>query len=181
VDDNTLEARFPLQNAGLYLGAVQLGNGQVLTLAPLSLPYSPEFEPRSDPQQGVNTLRDIARITGGVERSAWDDVFSPARLRSRQVRDLVIPLTMAVLLLHLVEIAGRRLHWFDEAAARLKTLRVPAIPRLRPRLRPERVPAAAPAASAPQTAAPEMPPRPPVAVGSALSRAKNKARGRMGH
>jgi hypothetical protein len=178
VDDNTLEARFPLQNAGLYLGAVQLGNGQVLTLSPLSLPYSPEFEPRSDPQQGVNTLHDIARITGGVERTAWDDVFSPARLRSRQVRDLVIPLALAVLLLHLVEIAGRRLQWFDVAAARLKTLRVPAIPRLRPRLRPEGAPAAA---SAPPTAAPEMAPRPPIAAGSALSRAKKKARGRMGH
>ena len=37
------------ERAGLYLGAVQLGTGGVLSLAPLSLPYSPEFEPRHDP------------------------------------------------------------------------------------------------------------------------------------
>jgi hypothetical protein len=85
-------------------GAVQLGTNAVLPLAPLSLPYSPEFEPRSDLDEGRKTLREIARITGGVERTTWDDVFTSTRVRNRQVRDLVMPLTLMLLVLHVVEI-----------------------------------------------------------------------------
>jgi hypothetical protein len=175
VDDNTLEARFPIWNAGLYLGAVQLGNGKVLPLAPLSLPYSPEFEPRTDPEEGMKTLREMARLTGGVERTAWDDVFSANRSRHRQVRDLVMPLTLALLILHVIEIAARRLLWFSAVTARLKAVRLPRL--ARPRRRRVTVPAAV---SAPDT-------RPPIPSGlappaprtSALERAKSKARGRM--
>src|SRR6185295_9991348 len=83
VSDDTLEARFPVHKAGMYLGAVQLGTGTVLPLAPLSLPYSPEFEPRQDPDEGKKTLQEIARVTGGAERTAWDDVFDASRLRNR--------------------------------------------------------------------------------------------------
>ncbi len=83
VGEDTLEARFPVQRAGLYLGAVQLGTGRVLPLSPLSLPYSPEFEPRVDPREGQQALTGLARVTGGVERTTWDDVFDASRLRER--------------------------------------------------------------------------------------------------
>jgi len=89
VDEDTLEARFPVQKSGLYLGAVQLG-GHVLPLAPLSLPYSPEFEPRPDPQEGRRTLREMARVTGGIERTAWDDVFDPSGVRTLNSSDLTV-------------------------------------------------------------------------------------------
>ena len=46
VGEDTLEARFPMQKPGVYLGAVRLANGGVLPLAPIMLPCSPEFEPR---------------------------------------------------------------------------------------------------------------------------------------
>ena len=84
----------------MYLGAVRLGTGAVLPLAPLSLPYSPEFEPRIDSKEGHKTLSQVARVTGGIERTVWDDVFDASRLRNRQIRDLVIPLALMVLLLH---------------------------------------------------------------------------------
>ncbi len=175
VDDDTLEARFPIGNAGLYVGAVQLGNGTVLPLAPLSLPYSPEFEPRPDPQEGMKTLREIARVTGGVERSTWDDVFSANRLRNRQVRDLVLPLTLALLILHVIEIAGRRLLWFDALTARLIEIRLPRLVRWRRR----RASGTAPVPVSPVvTKAPA--PSPPPNATSALERAKTRARGRMG-
>jgi Mg-chelatase subunit ChlD/uncharacterized membrane protein len=125
VNDDTLEARFPVHATGVYLGAVDIGGGKVLPLAPLSLPYSPEFEPREDPNAGAKTLAEMARITGGIERTAWDDVFNASRLRDRQVRDLVIPLTLALLLLHVTEIAGRRLLWFAAVQARLRGIRLP--------------------------------------------------------
>ena len=125
IGEDTLEARFPLQKAGLYLGAVQLGTGTVLPLAPLSLPYSPEFEPRTDPEEGKKTLQEIARVTGGAERTTWDDVFSARLLRNRQVKDLVIPLALMLLLLHMTEIAGRRLLWFQAARRWLNSLKMP--------------------------------------------------------
>jgi Mg-chelatase subunit ChlD len=176
VGEDTLEARFPVQKAGMYLGAVQLGTGAVLPLAPLGLPYSPEFEPRPDPEEGRRTLLEIARVTGGVERTAWDDAFSASPLRNRQVRDLVIPLTLMLLVLHVAEIAGRRLLLFAAAREWLRTVKFPRLPLARPRLRPavvtpdrERAPSGEAARAVPQKPAT-----------SPLARAKAKARDRMG-
>lgn len=170
VGEDTLEARFPIQNAGIYLGAVDIGGGNVLPLAPLTLPYSPEFEPRQDPAEGQKTLGEIARVTGGIERTSWDNVFSASRLRDLQVRDLVIPLALLLLLLHVAEIAGRRLLLFAAADSRLQALRLPEMPRWR---RP-----------APRPAAPDSPPStpasaPPKPAESPLTRAKAKARDRI--
>ena len=173
VGADTLEARFPLQKAGMYLGAVQLGTNAVLPLAPLSLPYSPEFEPRSDLDEGRKTLREIARITGGVERTTWDDVFTSTRVRNRQVRDLVMPLTLMLLVLHVVEIGGRRLLLFAAARGWLGTIK---FPRLRP-ARPRPQAASPDRPSAPPAGTP--PAAPPKPATSPLARAKARARNRM--
>ena len=53
------------------------GNRDVLPLAPLSLPYSPEFEPRPDPEEGRKTLTRSRASPAGIERTTWDDVFRP--------------------------------------------------------------------------------------------------------
>ena len=182
IDDDTLEARFPVQKAGLYLGAVQLGNGQVLPLAPLTLPYSPEFEPRIDPDEGIKTLREIARLTGGTERTAWEGVFGAAGLRHRQVRDLVIPLAIALQLLHVIEIAGRRLLAFAAADAWLGRLRLPRLARRRKRAGSEdpAYKSEDPARKTPDPSRTIDPAPPPAPATSPLSRAKSKARSRMG-
>ena len=125
VSDDQLEARFPVHRAGLYLGAVQLGSGVVLPLAPLSLPYSPEFEPRQDVEEGRKTLLELAHVTGGIERTTWDDVFASGRMWNRRVRDAIIPLTLALLLLHVLEIGGRRLLLFAAIHERLRAVRPP--------------------------------------------------------
>jgi Mg-chelatase subunit ChlD len=125
--EDTLEARFPVQKTGIYLGAVDVGGGKALPLAPLSLPYSPEFEPRVDPLEGAKTLAEMARVTAGAERTAWDDVFNASRLRDRQVRDLILPLVLMLLLLHVGEIAGRRLLLFAAAQAKLRGVRLPPV------------------------------------------------------
>jgi Mg-chelatase subunit ChlD len=173
VSADTLEARFPVQKAGMYLGAVQLGTGAVLPLAPLSLPYSPEFEPRPDPDEGRRTLREVARLTGGVERATWDDVFRSIHLRNHQVRDLVMPLTLMLLILHVAEIGGRRLLLFAAAREWLRAVRFPRLRPARPR------PAAAPdRARAPSVETPRV--APPKPATSPLARAKARARDRMG-
>jgi len=180
VGEDTLEARFPVQKAGVYLGAVRLGTGAVLPLAPLTLPYSPEFEPRVDTKEGHNTLSQIARVTGGIERTVWDDVFDASRLRNRQIRDLVVPLALLVLLLHVTEIAGRRLLLFAAAHGWLRGVRLPrwswrrspSIPSAAPPSGPA-APAATPAAVSPRAPTPAQP------VAGALSRAKAKSRDRL--
>jgi len=174
--EDTLEGRFPIQKDGIYLGAVEIGQGKVLPLAPLSLPYSPEFEPRLDPDEGKKTLAEIARVTGGIERTAWDDVFNASRLRDRQVRDLVLPLALALLLLHVMEIAGRRLLLFAAANSRLQNVRMPSLKRP-VRIAPPRAARPAPEAESaqPKAAAPQ-PQQPAV---SPLTRAKARARDRI--
>jgi hypothetical protein len=182
VNDDMLEGRFPLQNAGLYLGAVQLGHGSPLPLAPLTLPYSPEFEPRANPEEGVQTLREIARVTGGVERTAWDGVFRASRLWSRQVRDLVLPLTLLLLTLHVIEIAGRRLLLFAAARERLRAVPVPRVRWRRPRAQPASGGQPTSEAAPARTDAPREMPQPArrEPAESPLARAKQKARRRMG-
>lgn len=194
IGEDILEARFPLQRAGTYVGAVRLPTGEALPLAPLSLPYSPEFEPRPDAEEGRRTLREMARVTGGVERTTWNDVYSAAQLRDRQLRDLVLPLALLVLIAHVAEIGGRRLLLFPAIAAWVRGLRLPRWRRAgrwtgtrvpsspAPASSPALAPAAAAAAVTAITAAPgATSSAPPLASPreSALSRAKSKAKNRV--
>jgi Mg-chelatase subunit ChlD len=179
VGEDALEARFPLQSSGIYLGAVRLGTGEVLPLPPLTLPYSPEFEPRSDPGEGRAALAEMARLTGGAERTTWDDVFRASGSRDRQMRDLVIPLTAILLALHLLEIGGRRLLLFAAIRGWMQTLAIPR-PRIAWMRRPgAAVPASRSAQSDPSPPPAPPPPAPPQPIASPLARAKAKARSRM--
>jgi Mg-chelatase subunit ChlD len=196
VGEDVLEARFPLQRSGIYLGAVQLGTGDVLALPPLSLPYSPEFEPRPDPGEGRATLAELARLTGGTERTTWDGVFAGAGVRDRQMRDLVAILTAILLAVHVLEIGGRRLLLFAAAREWMRGLTLPwprfawarrlrpvaaanagAEPRAAESAPPSSPPPAAPSPAAPSPAAPA--PAAPEPAVSPLARAKAKARSRL--
>ena len=86
---------------------------------------SPEYEPRPNPEEGHKTLSEMARITGGSERTSWDDVFKSTGLRNRQIRDLILPLTLVLLVLQVGEVAGRRLLAFDAASAWMRARRLP--------------------------------------------------------
>ena len=182
VGEDTLEARFAMKKAGLYLGAVSLGNGAVLPLAPISLPYSPEFEPRTDPREGRQTLLEIARITGGMERTTWDDAFTAIPSRNRQIRDLVWPLTLTLLLLHIIEIGGRRLLLFAAVCEWWRHLMLPHLRLPKSRLQGPQ-PAGEPVAQpAERVAVPHGQPDPgsaPKPAVSPLARAKARARGRL--
>jgi hypothetical protein len=186
VGQDTLEARFPMQAPGVYLGAVRLGTGDVLPLAPLTLPYSPEFEPRVDPLEGQKTLAQMARVTGGIERTTWNEAFDARRLRNRQIRELVIPLALLLLVLHVVEVGGRRLLWFAAGQAWLRSVKLPRprwpVRRPRPAEHPTASPSASPGDSDPGAAPTAAPPRAPAPrpATSAFTRAKGKARDRMG-
>ena len=195
VGEDALEARFAITKAGMYLGAVSLGSGAVLPLAPITLPYSPEFEPRPAPGEGRQTLLEIARITGGSERTTWDDVFTGMPFRNRQIRDLVWPLALSLLLLHIMEIGGRRLLLFAAARQWWRHVKLPRIRLPKPAFRAPSTsaqgatvdkPTSAQAAAVHDPAAPPAEPvaAPPISspkpVLSPLARAKARARGRLG-
>jgi hypothetical protein len=99
------------------------------------------------------------------------------------VRDLVIPLALLLLVLHVVEIGGRRLLLFEAAWRRIRAVRLPKLRRRRarrsdPAAGREVLAAAPPAASAPPVGATRGMPEKPAT--SPLARAKAKARGRLG-
>ncbi|MEO5823790.1 MAG: hypothetical protein ABIT71_25060, partial [Vicinamibacteraceae bacterium] len=123
------------------------------------------------------TLAESARLTGGAERTTWDDVFKGAGTRDRQMRDLVALVTVILLAVHVLEIGGRRLLLFGAASARLRRFRIPRPGLPWRRRQPAPIPESRVATSNPSPAAP--PVVPPTPVTSALARAKAKARSRL--
>ena len=65
VGDTRLEARAPLSSEGAYRPVLRTGKGRFLRLPAVTLPYSPEFEPRLTPDEGERTLRELVRTAEG--------------------------------------------------------------------------------------------------------------------
>ncbi len=107
-DTGVYEARFPLMRTGVYFGSLKLAGGTHTSVPPLALPYSPEHALQRTPESGRSVLNDMARITGGVERLTWEDAYA-GRGGIKGFVPFLIPLLIAVLLLHVAEIAFRRL------------------------------------------------------------------------
>ena len=110
---NVASASVSLPHEGHWLPVVDLGEFGLLEAPPLSLPYSPEYLPRTN-QDGEETLGALARATGGGALSHTDDIFLEMQTHpSGAVLDLSPWLALLILVLLLVEIAERRLRVFD--------------------------------------------------------------------
>ncbi len=186
VGEFRFEARYPLDREGVTVGTVHLGDGRLVHLPPVVLPYSPEFERSADPEAGARLLRRLARESGGEVGVTAGGFFRGER-RGRTWRLVTRELLIAALVLMVVEIAGRRLSLWQ-------SLRMPRLPRLpglsrlrlakRPRrggepaeITPDPAPAGEPDAT-PATPEPAAPPRGSVA--SALSQARRSADRKLG-
>ena len=108
VDEHRYEARVPLLQAGIVLGMVHLDDERFVTLPPLSLPYSPEYERAADPAAGERLLARLARDTGGEVNPEAHALFRGERAATAH-RVISRELALVALLLVLLEIAGRRL------------------------------------------------------------------------
>jgi len=106
--DSLFEARYPLSQEGVTIGTVRLGDNRMVTLPPIVLPYSPEFERSPDPDRGLRLLRRLARESGGQVGGTATSFFRGERA-GRLWRVISRELMIAALLLLLLEIAGRRL------------------------------------------------------------------------
>jgi len=158
IEERRLRARILLSATGSYRPTIRTADGALLRVPPVTLPYSPEFEPRRDPRDGEKTLQRITGISGGTMEPTLAQLLAGDRT-GRGVVPMAAPFALGALLLMLLEIAVRRLD------LRIAGVRLPNLPRL-PRFR---------RASGP---APPAPPPPPMTqdLPDLLDRAKQKSR-----
>ncbi len=115
VGPDTLEARFRMDRTGTYRTIVKTDDGEFARGPAVSLPYSPEFEPREGLPSGKEVMEEIAALSGGVERTNVLDVFLDPPRSSRKTSLLPWVFIASVVLL-LLEIAGRRLSLWERLA-----------------------------------------------------------------
>ncbi len=78
-DEHTLVARYKLKTTETWHHVVTV-EGEPLIVNPVTLPYSPEFAPRSLLATGQDILQDMASATGGQERVSMARVFEGAKI-----------------------------------------------------------------------------------------------------
>jgi uncharacterized membrane protein len=171
VDERRLEARLALSGQGVYRAAIKVGADEVVRVPPVTLPYSPEFEPRADPRAGEKLLQRVVEIAEGRVDPPLGELFAGNRA-SGGLEPLGWLCALLAVVLLLIEIAVRRLD-----------LRLPRVAlRARRAARPAE-PAAAPASSSDALPESRPPPKPtapaPAAddagLGSLLDRARARA------
>ena len=102
---DTLEVEIPLRGNETALSTVEVPGAGRVTLAPVALPYSPEFKPVSG-EEGVAALARLAQATGGKERVELSGVWKDLSRLPRLV-DLSPWLLMLATVLLLVEVLER--------------------------------------------------------------------------
>ncbi len=184
---DVLSADLPMSGGQTVLASLDLPGVGRTTLPPACLPYSAEFAPRQA-GEGLRTLEQLARATGGRERLNLEDIWSDLPRMPRMV-SLAPWLLLAAMLLLLIEVLQRRtgllsVGWRLPAMRlrRMKTAKIaaPAITRTGPPTPVVPTPIAEPE-SAPPIAA-EAPPAEKApekeGVADALSQARKRARRR---
>lgn len=102
---DTLEVEIPLRGNETALSTVEVPGAGRVTLAPMALPYSPEFKPMSG-EEGLAALARLAQSTGGKERVELSGVWKDLPRLPRLV-DLSPWLLMFATVLLLVEVLER--------------------------------------------------------------------------
>jgi uncharacterized membrane protein/secreted protein with Ig-like and vWFA domain len=106
--EGRLEARFPLLGAGVYRAAVDTGDGRALRVAPVALPYSPEYATPADPGSGERLLAELAATADGRVEPPPTELFAGER-ESTGFVDLGVLFALSAALLLVAEVAVRRL------------------------------------------------------------------------
>jgi len=99
-----LRAEIALHGAETAIATVEVNDQPPVSLAPVCLPYSPEYKP-ADPGKGRETLERLARGTGGIERvdlaGIWGDL--PVKSRYVETAPLLVALAIALFLLEILQ------------------------------------------------------------------------------
>lgn len=106
VGADTLAAEVPLTGTETSLATVEVPGFDPVSLPPVCLPYSPEFQP-AEGDRGLPALERMARATGGKERVDLAGIWAELPRHPRLIP--IAPwLLAAALLLLLVEVLERR-------------------------------------------------------------------------
>jgi hypothetical protein len=106
VSADKLLAEIPLVGSETTLATVSVpGVGQA-TLAPVCLPYSPEYAPQK-PGRGVTSLEHLAKATGGCQRLNLGQIWSDIPKRPRLI-SLAPYLLLTAVVVFLLEVVQRR-------------------------------------------------------------------------
>jgi Mg-chelatase subunit ChlD len=103
---DTLEVVIPLRGNETALSTVEIAGVGRVNLAPVGLPYSPEYQP-TDGVEGQATLARLAQATGGRERIELSGVWKELPRKPRSVALTPWLLTLATFLL-LAEVLERQ-------------------------------------------------------------------------
>ncbi|MCP3139205.1 VWA domain-containing protein [Pyxidicoccus xibeiensis] len=182
-DEDRLVAEYPLEGSGTWHPVVRLGS-RVLRAPPVALPYAPEFEPGSA-KEGLELLRAVAAVGGGVERLSMTGLFmeAPESQGRWALAPWLVALALAVLLAEVVVrrfLSGPRVRKAGATTVAVPRT-TPGVARSAPAARAETRPAEG-AATATQGAAtpPEPAPKPREGgVDSALEAARARSRRRL--
>ncbi|MCA9075121.1 MAG: VWA domain-containing protein [Planctomycetaceae bacterium] len=112
VGPDTLEGRFRMDRTGNWRTLVKTRGREIKRGPAVSLPYSPEFDPREGLPTGSEILAEVAELSGGVERPDVLDVLQNPP-RSARTSSLLPWLFILGITLLVLEIAGRRLSLWE--------------------------------------------------------------------
>jgi len=115
-DADLLEAAIPLSGQETLLNTVEIPGEQAVTLAPVCLPYSPEFAPEQ-PGRGAAALSQIALTSGGKDRVEIPQTWADLQVKARYVEMAPWLLILGVILF-LTEVLERRTGWFSRLLQR---------------------------------------------------------------
>lgn len=178
VDPDVLEADLPLYGDEVALATVEVPGHGRRTLAPVRLPYGPEFAP-VEPERGRRTLDGLAKAAGGRPRVEVSELWDEFPRRPRPVE--ITPWLLAVVIvLLLAEVLERRTAVLAGLWSRRSSPRRSQPPKVEAgETAPS--PTSTPSPSAPSPA-PEPTPGPtePPDVVDALARARRRASRRTG-
>jgi len=110
---NTLEARFRMDRTGSYRTLVKTGSQKFVRGPAVTLPYSPEFAPRTGLPDGKETLAGLSELSAGILRTDILELFDDPPRTSRMF-SLLGPLMILSIVLLVIEIAGRRLSLWEQ-------------------------------------------------------------------
>lgn len=178
---DTMEITIPLNGSETALSTVEIPGVHPVTLAPVALPYSPEFKP-SDADEGQTTLERLAQATGGKERLELSGVWKDLPRQPRLI-ELAPWLLMTAILLLLIEVLERHTGLLTARLLPVLQTRLQRVPKPRPAPVVPTVgsaPVSAPASPPVETPEPARPAEQtePAAIFSALQQARQKAKER---
>jgi Mg-chelatase subunit ChlD len=188
---DTLAIEVPLRGNETALPTVEVPGAGRVTLAPMALPYSPEFKPVSG-EEGQSALARLAQATGGKERvelsGVWKDL--PRLPRLIELTPWLLMLATVLLLIEVLErhtglVSARLLPELKRGSERLREVR-PAKLRWPRKKKPVEIAGPVPSQTgadrqtqpeAPETKQVE-PPVAPAAILEALRQARQQAKDR---